>query len=86
MRRVAAVLVTFLILGGCTRQEATARLKADIPVDYHRNHSRSISMPLARPALLRLQISRQFEGGIQRWQYLLELFNTTMDLANSARA
>jgi hypothetical protein len=33
MRRAAVVLVTFLTLGGCTLQEATMRLKADIPLD-----------------------------------------------------
>jgi hypothetical protein len=33
MRRVAAALLTFLILSGCSREEATARLKDDIPVD-----------------------------------------------------
>jgi len=33
MRRAAAVLVAFLILSGCTREEARARLKDDIPAD-----------------------------------------------------
>jgi hypothetical protein len=31
--RVCAVLGAFLMLGGCTPQEATARLKHDIPAD-----------------------------------------------------
>lgn len=34
MRRVAAVHVIFVMLGGCTREEATARLKADLPAGY----------------------------------------------------
>lgn len=33
MRRAAVALLAFLILGGCSREEATARLKDDIPVD-----------------------------------------------------
>jgi hypothetical protein len=33
MRRAALALLAFLILGGCSREEATARLKDDIPVD-----------------------------------------------------
>jgi len=33
MRRAAAVLVAFLILSGCTREEARARLQDDIPAD-----------------------------------------------------
>jgi hypothetical protein len=33
MRGVAGVLLVVLLLGGCTRQEATARLRVDIPVD-----------------------------------------------------
>jgi hypothetical protein len=33
LRYAAAALLTFLILSGCTREEATARLKDDIPVD-----------------------------------------------------
>jgi len=33
MRRAAAVLVAFLILSGCTREEARARLKDYIPAD-----------------------------------------------------
>jgi hypothetical protein len=33
MRRAAAALVIFLILSGCSREDATARLKRDLPVD-----------------------------------------------------
>jgi hypothetical protein len=33
LRYAAAALLTFLILSGCTREEATARLKDDIPVN-----------------------------------------------------
>jgi hypothetical protein len=33
MRRAALALLTFLILSGCGREEATARLKDDLPVD-----------------------------------------------------
>jgi hypothetical protein len=33
MRRAAAVLLAFLILSGCTREEARARLQDDIPAD-----------------------------------------------------
>jgi hypothetical protein len=33
MRRAAAALVIFLLLSGCSRQEAAARLKHDLPVD-----------------------------------------------------
>jgi hypothetical protein len=32
-RTVCAILVAFLMLGGCTRQEATARLIGDIPAE-----------------------------------------------------
>src|SRR5712691_4586877 len=41
VRRVAAVLVISLMLGACTREEATARLKADLPAGYvHIIHAR----------------------------------------------
>src|SRR6266487_1624822 len=33
MRRAALALLTLLMLTGCTREEATARLKADLPAD-----------------------------------------------------
>jgi len=33
MRRAAAVLLAFLILSGCAREEARARLQDDIPAD-----------------------------------------------------
>jgi hypothetical protein len=33
MRRAAAALLAFLILSGCSREEATARLKGDLPLD-----------------------------------------------------
>src|SRR5215475_4120587 len=33
MRRAAAVLVAFLVLGGCTREDARARLQDDIKAD-----------------------------------------------------
>jgi hypothetical protein len=33
MRRAAAALAIFLILSGCSREDATARLKRDLPVD-----------------------------------------------------
>jgi hypothetical protein len=33
MRRAAAALATLLILSGCSREEATARLKDDLPVE-----------------------------------------------------
>jgi hypothetical protein len=51
---------------------------------YRRHHPCAISVPLPRPPLFRLPISHQFEGRIQRWGYLLEFFNATMELAHSA--
>jgi hypothetical protein len=33
VRRAAAALLAFLILSGCSREEATARLKGDLPLD-----------------------------------------------------
>jgi hypothetical protein len=33
MVRVAAALAIFLVLSGCSREDATARLKSDLPVD-----------------------------------------------------
>jgi hypothetical protein len=33
MRRAAAAVLSFLVLSGCSREEATARLKDDLPAD-----------------------------------------------------
>jgi hypothetical protein len=33
MRRAVAALLAFLMLGGCSREEATARLKHDLPAE-----------------------------------------------------
>src|SRR5262245_2516764 len=43
-------------------------------------------MPLARPPLFRLPISRHFEGGIRRRRHLLEHVNAAMELAHPAGA
>jgi hypothetical protein len=73
MRRVAAVLVTFLILGGCTRQEATARLKADLPVDtIEIIHAR---FPCRSPELhffgyrFRISLKGEFSDGNICWNF-----------------
>jgi len=56
------------------------------PRRYHRHHPRAISMPLARPPLFRLPISRHSEGGIRRRRHLLEHIDATMELAHPAGA
>src|SRR5262245_55002685 len=56
------------------------------PGRYHRHHPRAISVPLARPPLFRLPISRHFEGGIRRRRHLLEHVNAAMELAHPAWA
>ena len=82
-RPVCALLVAVLILGGCTRQEATARLNNDIPVDTLQIiHAR---FPCRWPDLhffgYRFRVTVR---GIRSTRRLLELFNSTMDLANFA--
>src|SRR5262245_42861340 len=56
------------------------------PRRYHRHHPRAISMPLARPPLFRLPISRHFEGRIRRRRHLLEHVIAAMELAHPAGA
>jgi len=56
------------------------------PCRYHRHHPRAISIPLARPPLFRLPISRHSEGGIRRRRHLLEHIDATMELAHPAGA
>src|SRR5262245_54218061 len=56
------------------------------PGRYHRHHPRAISVPLARPPLFRLPISRHSEGGIRRRRHLLEHVNAAMELAHPAGA
>jgi hypothetical protein len=49
MRRAAAALLGFLVLSGCTREEARARLQGDIHAD---------TIDIIRSALFRLPVSR----------------------------
>src|SRR5262249_5634570 len=56
------------------------------PGRYHRHHPRAISVPLARPPLFRLPISRHSEGGIRRRRHLLEHIDAAMELAHPAGA
>src|SRR5215813_10007924 len=56
------------------------------PGRYHRHHPRAISVPLARPPLFRLPISRHSEGGIRRRRHLLEHVNAAMELAHPVGA
>ena len=83
-RSGCAVLAAFLILSACSREEATTRLKDDLPVEELRIiHAR---FPCWSPDLhffgYRFRVDA--EGGIRRWRYMLELFNSTMDVANSS--
>jgi hypothetical protein len=73
MRRPAAALLTFLILGGCTREEATARLKDDLPVDtVDIIHAR---FPCRSPDLhlfgyrFRIRLKREFSDGDICWNF-----------------
>src|SRR6516165_1669917 len=84
MRRAAAVLVAFLILSGCTREEARARLQDDIPADtIDIIHAR---FPCHSPDLhffgYRFRVI--LEGGIRRRRHLLGHVDAAMELAHPA--
>jgi hypothetical protein len=73
MRRAAAMLAIFLLLCGCSRQEATARLKHDLPVDsVDIIHAR---FPCRSPGLhffgyrFRIGSKREFSDGDICWNF-----------------
>src|SRR6266699_2665079 len=70
VRRAAAALLAFLILSGCSREEATARLKGDLPLDII--HAR---FPCRSPDLhffgyrFRIAIKGEFSEGEICWNF-----------------
>jgi hypothetical protein len=73
MRRAAAALLALLILSGCSREEATARLKGDLPLDtIDIIHAR---FPCRSPDLhffgyrFRISIKGEFSEGEICWNF-----------------
>jgi hypothetical protein len=73
MRRAAVAFLAFLTLNGCSREEATARLKDDIPVDkIDFIHAR---FPCRSPELhffgyrFRISLKGEFSDGDICWNF-----------------
>jgi hypothetical protein len=73
MRRAAVALLALLILSGCSREEATARLKGDLPLDtIDIIHAR---FPCRSPDLhffgyrFRISIKSEFSEGEICWNF-----------------
>jgi hypothetical protein len=84
MSRSVVLLVALLILGGCTREEATAQLRGDLqPEDLEIIHAR---FPCRSPEMhffgyrFRIKVQNEYADGYICWNVRQEV-----DLANSTR-
>jgi hypothetical protein len=82
-RRHGRHSVVFLMCSGCSRDDALEQLRKE---RHNSDHPCAISLPIARSALLRLQVRcKPATKGVRLRRHLLGFLDPPMDVANLAR-